>query len=123
MKPLTNDQQAIVDTLKAHGPMTYSEVVQKLARGYSTVERQRLLLHKIRPRVVYVADVLTPPRGRGAKVWAAGNRPDAVEQRSPTRKTLSAAVARFQAGLAPPSFRLPHYGPHTVHLQSIWQEL
>lgn len=116
MSRLEASQLAIVELLKNHGPMTYAQICEKTGLKSATIEGYILRLRKMKPRAVYLHDVLPNDVGRGTKVWAAGNKKDAPDK-------VNKALKRTPHAHIPKKER-EYYskvrGPKTLHLQSAW---
>lgn len=86
----------ILKAVQKHGPITSPKLAEKLGKTIVTIDFHMRALHRSKPKRVYVADLNdTDGRGRNARLWAAGDLPDAEKPKS--KRNVAPTEAEVEA--------------------------
>lgn len=89
-KPATQTTIDVLKAVKKYGPIASPDLAAKMGKKVGTIDFYMRVLHRAKPKQVYVAEVRdTDGRGRNARLWAAGDLPDATRSEAGQESPLT----------------------------------
>jgi predicted ArsR family transcriptional regulator len=96
-KPNSKTSLAVLEAVNKHGPISSPDLAVKMGKTVATIDFYMRILHA-EPKQVYVANTRdSEGRGRNARLWAAGDLPDAWRPKAAPARVV--AVAPTEADL------------------------